>query len=455
MKSSCIKHPPDEPLIIIRQWQREYCDNNNVAAALLSFFEYWHNIKIEISRKNKRINAIASNHGEEASQDESLVQFHTEKELIDGIMHIGKRDKVRQALRLLEKKGAIAVTSNPNPKYKFDKTRYFEFSPDVINQWLSEKQLPMSKNRRRESKSLQQSSEKQSAITEITPEITSENSLSLLSLSQNGKPEKESEREAEPPRWGAQQPEEEYKHQDSAFAVKSSAEITQNAVVNHEGNSSAASFEKIVQPNHIEHWENAWLEGRRYDSRSGKYASKSSDPWMTSDRNVVQEVAEYHLKKQQAAYPDKVISIVNIKSELRNDCMRAQDIYEQYLEDKKVAIAEEQRYQEMREPEKPVLTIVPPVEAEKKQESKSELSTTIHCYLKIVAALEQPRRAESTLGHLRGYIESLIKKYQPSEAKLVQSWKEELFKKLVTDSKKFKALHEEQDLESLFGIPSF
>jgi len=51
MKNSILNHPPRQPMIIIRQWQLEYCmsrKNPKVAASLISFFEYWHNVKLDI-----------------------------------------------------------------------------------------------------------------------------------------------------------------------------------------------------------------------------------------------------------------------------------------------------------------------------------------------------------------------------------------------------------------------
>jgi len=86
MKSSCISHPKKEPLVIIRQWQLEFCDGNQCAAALMSFFEYWHGIKLEQSEKASQFNHVAQMHGDMPTQDESLWQWHTEKELEQGIL---------------------------------------------------------------------------------------------------------------------------------------------------------------------------------------------------------------------------------------------------------------------------------------------------------------------------------------------------------------------------------
>jgi len=138
MKSSCIQHPPREPLIVIRAWQIEFCRGSACAAALLSFFEYWHNVKLDKSEQAKKLNAIAMQHGANPLHDESLVQFHTTEELERGIL-IYKKDTIRKALRLLEELGAITVMRNPDPRYAFDKTRHFIFHPEVLSKWIAER----------------------------------------------------------------------------------------------------------------------------------------------------------------------------------------------------------------------------------------------------------------------------------------------------------------------------
>ncbi|KKM96326.1 hypothetical protein LCGC14_1179210 [marine sediment metagenome] len=181
MKSSIINHPPNESLIIIRQWQLIFCDGNEVAAALMSFFEYWHNIKLDIKDQSEKANKVAVTHGDEPTYDTSLYQWHTEADLIAGIQRIAKTGKtLSKGLDLLESKGIITIHKNPNPHYKFDKTRHFLFHPGPINEWLkSEYRLSkstsrLSKSTSPSSKSLLPSSKNMPAIPEITPEITPE-----------------------------------------------------------------------------------------------------------------------------------------------------------------------------------------------------------------------------------------------------------------------------------------
>lgn len=136
MKTSCISHPEKESLLLIRAWQIKFCDGNACAAALLSYFEYWHAIKLEMTAKNRKSNDIAETHGDERTQDESLLQFHSHNELIEGILGVYGKGAVIAANKLLEEKGAISIHRNPNPRYSFDKTNYYLFHPEVCNAWL-------------------------------------------------------------------------------------------------------------------------------------------------------------------------------------------------------------------------------------------------------------------------------------------------------------------------------
>ncbi|OEU64458.1 MAG: hypothetical protein BBJ57_02960 [Desulfobacterales bacterium PC51MH44] len=187
MRSSIINHPENEPLIIIRQWQLVFCNGNEVAAALMSFFEYWHNIKLDIQKQAKKANEVREKHGDE-SLPSNLYQWHTEADLIAGIQRIAKTGKtLSKGIDLLESKGIITIHKNPNPRYKFDKTRHFLFNPEPINEWLNTEYrssiftLSSSKNTSRSSTNDLPSPKNTPAIPEITPEITKPESLKASS----------------------------------------------------------------------------------------------------------------------------------------------------------------------------------------------------------------------------------------------------------------------------------
>lgn len=142
MKTSCISHPEREPLVIIREWQLDFCEGDKVAAALLSFFEYWHNIKLDMQGKNQKMVRVANKHGEKTDLDITLWQHHTVDELRDGIMNIAKsKNTINKAIDFLIEKGAISVGKNPNPRFNFDKTRHFHFHPETCNIFLTNRRV--------------------------------------------------------------------------------------------------------------------------------------------------------------------------------------------------------------------------------------------------------------------------------------------------------------------------
>jgi len=184
MKTTCINHPTQERILLIRQWQIEFCDGNHCAAALLNFFEYWHNIKLEMSEKNRQANRISEAHGDENIQDESLYQFHNNEELQAGILGIYGKTKIVEALNLLQEKGVISIHKNPNPRYHFDQTNHFIFYPEIINEYLFHRSEMnngvfkngnwLAKNEHSSFKNEQSPFRSEQAIPEITTKITSE-----------------------------------------------------------------------------------------------------------------------------------------------------------------------------------------------------------------------------------------------------------------------------------------
>jgi len=137
VKNSCITYPERDPLVVIRKSQVEFCDGNVCAAALLSFFEYWHNIKLEMAPKSAALNVIAMTHGEEGCHDDSLYQFHKMDELSKGVMGLYGREAIKTARALLKEKGVITEHRNPTQRYTFDNTVYFLFHPEIVCEWLN------------------------------------------------------------------------------------------------------------------------------------------------------------------------------------------------------------------------------------------------------------------------------------------------------------------------------
>lgn len=146
MKTSCISHPEREPLVIIRKSQVEFCDGNQCAAAVVSYLEYWHNWKLDSDQYNKKSNTIAEMHGDPRSLSENVYQFHTLPEIAEGILNLYSTKVISEAIKFLENKKIISVHKNPNPRYHYDKTKYFCFYPEIYNSWLNARESRPGKN---------------------------------------------------------------------------------------------------------------------------------------------------------------------------------------------------------------------------------------------------------------------------------------------------------------------
>ena len=138
MKTSCIRHPESTRYIQLHEWQVSFCQNNHCAALLLSYFTAWHDWKVRNDQYYRRTNDIAEMHGDGRPNNENAYLFFTTEELIDGCMGLYGKKAVTDGLDLLVSLGVISVHKNPNPRYHFDKTKYFQFYPQVCNRWIAD-----------------------------------------------------------------------------------------------------------------------------------------------------------------------------------------------------------------------------------------------------------------------------------------------------------------------------
>ena len=137
MKTSAIERVKNDNIIIIRESYIKICGDLQTAC-LLSYFEYWHNVKVAMNTKAKQINDVAERHGEPRNQDESLYQYHTIQEIYDDCMGILSIKGISKARKRLKELGFITEHNNPNPKYKFDNTTFYLLNIDNINKAISE-----------------------------------------------------------------------------------------------------------------------------------------------------------------------------------------------------------------------------------------------------------------------------------------------------------------------------
>lgn len=136
-QTSCVRHPAGARFLKIYQWQLDFCDGDACAAALMSYFEFCHNGKLQQLEQAKTLNDALEQvpEGQGRTQVETLLQWHTTAELEKAVFFY-KRDKIAQAVKLLKLKEVIEVRSNPNPKLWFDRTQHFLFKPAKVNAWI-------------------------------------------------------------------------------------------------------------------------------------------------------------------------------------------------------------------------------------------------------------------------------------------------------------------------------
>ena len=132
MKSPCIAYPENEPLVLIRASQVRICQGNHCAAALLSYFGYWHDVRLNQMKQAEHANKMAALHGDTGTQETTLLQYHTEEDIEAGLLHLYGRKTIRAAVALLVRKEFLSLHENPNQRYRFDRTHYFLFHPDKV-----------------------------------------------------------------------------------------------------------------------------------------------------------------------------------------------------------------------------------------------------------------------------------------------------------------------------------
>jgi hypothetical protein len=134
--TSCIRQPESSRFIQLHEWQVKFCQKNHCAAFLLSFFSSWHDWKIKHDEYYRRYNDIAEAHGDGRPHAESAYLFFTMDDFINALMGLFGKKSISEGLDLLVSLNVISIHKNPNPRYCFDKTKYFKFYPAVCNQWL-------------------------------------------------------------------------------------------------------------------------------------------------------------------------------------------------------------------------------------------------------------------------------------------------------------------------------
>lgn len=132
MKTSVIQWPRSDRFICIRQSILTVTNENVCAAALIAFFERWHNFRLEQQEHE-------SEHHNNPIVDKSGWQYHTNKQLVTGVL-IYKIEAIDKAINLLESLNFVSTAVPPELQilYETGRTRWFLLRNDIINDYFIE-----------------------------------------------------------------------------------------------------------------------------------------------------------------------------------------------------------------------------------------------------------------------------------------------------------------------------
>ncbi len=147
-RDSIIKHPP-LPYVVIRPEYLAICGGNYCAAAILSFFEHWHNVKLEHREQAAKKNEIARDHGLPPDQDEELWVYESQSELRAALLNLFSVKNIRAATDQLVEWGYLETRRNPIVGYD-RKIQYLFVNIQVqkdVDSWLEASQPDNRTNR--------------------------------------------------------------------------------------------------------------------------------------------------------------------------------------------------------------------------------------------------------------------------------------------------------------------
>lgn len=117
VRTKCIRHPADAPMVVIHQWQSDLFCGDKTKAVLLSVFEYWHGVKLSLA---------------DSREGEDLYQWHNQSELQNYLMGIAKVRSIGDAVKDIEKDGCIRVRRSTG----INQVNKYLFLAKPVQQWV-------------------------------------------------------------------------------------------------------------------------------------------------------------------------------------------------------------------------------------------------------------------------------------------------------------------------------
>ena len=124
--SKCIRHPPSDPLVLLRQCYLANCEEDHCAAALLSNFEYWNNVRIsqiEQERARKRAN-------QDYRENLTFWIYKAGNDLTSDLLGLYGVSKIYKSLEILTRLGFVEDRPNDGPG--LNRTHQFLFQQAAV-----------------------------------------------------------------------------------------------------------------------------------------------------------------------------------------------------------------------------------------------------------------------------------------------------------------------------------
>lgn len=134
MKSTCINERPERELVLVlRKSYIDICEGDRCAAALLSQFEYWTNVRLAQVEQEE----IKATQERFYSPNRTLWVYKSREDLASDLMGLYGVKSVGAALKVLKDLGFIRGRTNPNDPLK--RTPQWELQIDAVNEALRKK----------------------------------------------------------------------------------------------------------------------------------------------------------------------------------------------------------------------------------------------------------------------------------------------------------------------------
>lgn len=132
MRTSCVWHPTNARLLMVREEFIRLCDGDHCAASLLAIFEYWHNVRLRQIEQEHVRHAYDPNY----SPNVEIWVYKSVEDLAVDLLGLYGERKVRDSLAFLVSRQY--VQTRPNPKNTYDRTKQYQLLPERVSAALQD-----------------------------------------------------------------------------------------------------------------------------------------------------------------------------------------------------------------------------------------------------------------------------------------------------------------------------